>query len=79
MISRSRSNRESRGRRTRRRRTTTWWRRTASSRSRSLRVRMVSASAAVSSDDGKKPFQMVEAMLRTRVTTRRKRIIQDLP
>jgi hypothetical protein len=38
---------------------------------------MVSASAEVSPDDGTKTFQIVEAMLRTRATTRQKKIIQE--
>src|SRR5215470_11066957 len=52
-------------------------RRTAFSRSSSLRVRTVSASVAVSSEEGEKALQIVEAKLRTRATTRRKKIIRD--
>ena len=69
-ISRSRSRRVSRGRPTWRRRTTTWWRSTAFSRSRSVRVRTESASMAVSSEDGARALQIVEAMLRIRARTR---------
>jgi hypothetical protein len=59
-----------RPRRSRRRRTTTWWRRTAFSRSRSVRLRTLSPSAAVSSADSAKALQIAEAILRTRATRR---------